>query len=67
MSDFLAENADFKILLINENSAATESISPFLLVCAKISDLTSISDQIILITHFCDYHTDKLRDFRANV
>lgn len=67
MSDFLAGNADPKILLINGNSSGTEFISPLSFVCAKISDLISISDQIILITHFCVYHTDELRDPMANV
>ena len=66
MGDFLAGNAESKLLLINGNIEATEFISPLSYVCAKISDLISISNQIILITHFCGYRTDELRDPRAN-
>lgn len=66
MGDFLAGNAESKLLLINGNTEATEFISPLSFVCAKISDLISISNQIILITHFCGHRTDELRDPRAN-
>ena len=67
LSDFLGGKGGSEILLVNGNSAATDFISPLSFVCAKIADLISISDQIILITHFCGYHTDELRDLTANV
>jgi hypothetical protein len=67
LGEFLAGKVESKFLLINGNSEATEFISPLSFVCAKISDLVSISNQIILITHFCGHHIDELRDPRANV
>jgi hypothetical protein len=65
MGDFLAGKAESKLLLISGNIEATDFISPPSVVCAKISDLVSVSDQVILSMHFCGHHTDELRDHRV--
>jgi len=66
MSDFLAGKAESKLLLVNGNSEATEFISPLSFVCAKITDLMSVSNHIITLTYFCGRHTDELREQTAN-
>ncbi|OIW31235.1 hypothetical protein CONLIGDRAFT_700977 [Coniochaeta ligniaria NRRL 30616] len=66
LGEFLAGKDESRLLLINGNCEATEFLSPLSAVCAKISDLISVSSRIILVTYFCGYHTDELRDYRAN-
>ncbi|RDL36240.1 Uncharacterized protein BP5553_06852 [Venustampulla echinocandica] len=66
MGEFLAGKVESQLLLINGNSEATEFISPLSFVCAKISDLISVSNHVLILTHFCGRHTDEMRDSKAN-
>ena len=66
IGEFLAGSAGSALLLINGNSDATEFISPLSFVCAKISDMVSVSRHILLAIFFCGRHPDELRNPRAN-
>lgn len=66
MGRFLNSEPKSKLLLVNGNSEATTFLSPLSFVCAKISDLVSVSNQVLSISYFCGRHTDELRDPRAN-
>ena len=66
MSSFLGGDTGSKLLLVHGNDDATQFISPLSYVCAKVSDLMSVSDAVICLTYFCSRHTDDWREPRAN-
>ncbi|KAL9625357.1 MAG: hypothetical protein Q9160_000420 [Pyrenula sp. 1 TL-2023] len=66
LGNFLAGKTESRLLYINGNADATDFISPLSVVCARISDLVSVSDRVLLLSYFCGCHADELRDPRAN-
>ncbi|KAF2833086.1 hypothetical protein CC86DRAFT_450891 [Ophiobolus disseminans] len=66
MSNFMSGDTGSKLLLVHGNDDATQFISPMSYVCAKVSDLMSVSDEVIHLTYFCSRHMDDWRDPRAN-
>jgi hypothetical protein len=66
MSKFMGSEAGSKMLLVHGNHDATHFISPLSYVCAKVADLTSVSETVICLTYFCSRHTDGWREPQAN-
>lgn len=54
------------MLLINGNHDATQFLSPLSFVCSKITDLVSVSKQVISLSYVCGRHADERREPRAN-
>lgn len=66
LSEFVAGQTRSKLLTVNGNYDAAQFISPLSYVCAKLSDLISVTEQIYVATYFCSRHTDEWRESRAN-
>jgi hypothetical protein len=64
--DFVAAADESKLLLVNGNHDAAQFISPLSHVCAKVTDLLSVSDEVFCLTYFCSRHTDQWREPRAD-
>ena len=64
--DFVASADESKLLLVNGNNDAAQFISPLSHVCAKVTDLLSVSDEIFCLNYFCSRHTDQWREPRAD-
>ncbi|KAI4647780.1 hypothetical protein J4E93_004190 [Alternaria ventricosa] len=64
--DFVESADESKLLLVNGNNDAAQFISPLSHVCAKVTDLLSVSDEIFCLNYFCSRHTDQWREPRAD-
>lgn len=66
LENFIAGKKESQFLIINGNHDAAQFVSPLSFVCAKIADLSNVTDQVYPLVYFCSRHTDEWRESRAN-